>query len=287
MFDFTQNCKFYRHCMIFVQLFCGFQTYAGPSDISRAPANFVPDDDLIVVPMVIEKNFIEEFNDKHEKEFRSARQKLQYWITQEEYAKNYGLENTGIVTLPTEEEKQKFLERNYLRFLSKDVEKSTNAGLKDTWESWNEDDEIDAINAVELHEKVLVKAEKDSGKKTLKTSKSVKVGKDTFKFGFQPRVEIGMVKFTMKSKYFSARAWVGINGNQELKVERKFKSTNTSAFINYYIDESRLLAAVDQRLTDEWSLRYTHTKDAKDFDGLQSAGEVENNILQLRYRLSF
>lgn len=288
MRDFKLNCKNYRQVLLAVYfLFNISASLAESGDVGRKPANFVPDDDAIIVPMVIEKNFIDDFHEKHERKFKSARKKLRYWLTQEQYAKDYGLENTGIVNLPTAEEKERFLQKNYLRFISKDVEKTTNSGLKNTLESWTADDEIDAITAVELHEKVLVKAQKNKGKSVLKASKTVKVGSDNLKFGFQPRIEIGMMKFTLSSKHFKARAWVGINGNQELKVEKKFKSTNTRAFVNYYIEETRLLAAVDQKLRRNLSLRFTHSKDFEDFENVNKTIQAENNILQLRFHMGF
>ena len=66
--------------------------------VGRSPANFVPDDDEIVVPIIVEKNFMEEFHEKHEADFREARTKLTFWMQQEQYAQDYGLENTGVIT---------------------------------------------------------------------------------------------------------------------------------------------------------------------------------------------
>lgn len=257
------------------------------AQVGREPANFVPDDDLIVVPMVIEKSFIEKFHDKHENEFGAARKKLRFWLSQEQYAKDYGLEDSGFIPLPTEQEKQKFLERNYLRFLSKDIEKSSNGALQETVEEWTTDDEIDSIKMVEMHEKTLVKAKQNRGQKVLKHTQTVKVAGESIKFGFQPRVEMGMVKMTLKSKHFYARAWVGINGNQELMVEKKIKATNTTAFVNYFIDQSRVIAAVDQTITNHLKLRLTHSKTTEGFSEMNEANETENNIIQLRFSLGF
>jgi hypothetical protein len=287
MRDFKAFCKNYRQLLVIAYFLVSTASVTANDKLGRSPANFVPDDDAIIVPMVIEKNFIDDFHAKHENKFKSARKKLRFWLQQEQYAKDYGLENTGMVNLPTAEEKQKFLQRNYLRFISKDVEKSTNKGLQNSLEKWTADDEIDAITAVELHEKVLIKARKKKGRSTLKASKSVKIGKDNFKFGFQPRVEIGMAKFTLTSKHFKARAWVGINGQQEINIEKRFKSTSTRAFVNYYIEETRLLAALDQKLTGHWSLRATHAKDFENFENINDTIITENNIVQLRFNMGF
>ncbi len=254
----------------------------------RKPANFVPDDDMIVVPLVIEKSVMDEFHEKHEKDFAKARKKLQHWQNEERFAENYGLEDSKTVQLPTQEQKEDFLHRHYLRFISKDFERTTNRSLQRTWETWTTDDEIDSIEMIEKHEQVLIKARKNQGKKNYGRSSSVKVGKKSFRFGVQPRLEIGMIKFTMKSDYFYARAWVGVNGNQELKVERKFKSTGTTSFVNYYIEQERMLAAVDQHLVRYWSLRLTHEKFYDEEKEISEEKTIdEDNVAQIRFSMPF
>lgn len=279
-------CKKYMQVCLSVYLLV---TSVAIGDTGRVPANFVPDDDLIVVPIVIEKSFIDRFNEKHEDNFRGSKDRLKYWISQEEYAEAYGLEGRGIVSTPSADDKQKFLDRNILRFISKDIERSTNKGAQSIWEDWVADDEIDAIQAIEAHERVLVRAEKSQNTLGyLKASKTVKVGKRSkIKFGFQPRLEIGMAKFTMSSSIVDLKAWVGVNGNQEVNIERKFKSTKTKAFLNYKIDETRLLMVVDQRIARHWGLRFTHQKDIDKFNEISQTGVEENNVVQLRYSKRF
>ncbi len=283
---FSRKCKIYIQMVVTVQTLVSFSALQA-AELNRAPANFVPDDDVIVVPVIVEKNIVDEFHEKHKNDFKNAKRKLRYWISQEQYAKDHGLEYSGIVHLPSAEDKETFLHRNYLRFITKDVEKSANAGVKNTLENWTTDDEIDSIQAVEMHERVIVKAKKSKGQNEIKKSRTVKVGKDKFKFGFQARPEIGMLKFTVKSKYFNARGWVGINGNQEIKVERTIASTNTRMMMNYYIDQARILAAADQRLTRHWSLRYTHNKKIDEFSEYLKPGSSEDNIVQLRFGMGF
>lgn len=287
-----RDCKLYIHLCMAVY-FLGSQLGHAIENCSkgRAPANYVPDDDLIVNPIVIEKSILDEFHQKHAQEFKHARKKIEFWIQQEQYAEDYGLEGRGIVNLPTPEQKERFLQRNYLRFLSKDVERSANAGVQNTIESWSTDDEIDSIKMLEMHEKVLVKAKNSKGKQTPKAEKTLKVGEDTFKFGFQPRVEVGMVKFTMRSDNFRARAWLGVNGSQEINVERNFNTTQSKIFFNYFIDEQKVLSVFDQRLSKHWIFRITHFRSYRDiasFEDPELAPEFqEDNIFQFRYSLQF
>lgn len=292
-----------KNCLNFRQLLKTLQSslalglalsFSAEAQISRSPANFVPDDDKILVPMVIEKNIVDEFHEKHKNRFKDAKQKLRHWAAQEEYAEAYGFTGSGVVNLPTPEEKQKFFERNYLRFITKDVERSVNRFGQETaenaaewYENWSTDDELAAIEAQEQQEEFLIKAKKRTGQKNNDIKKEVKVGKDNFRFDIQPRLEMGMVKMRFKSPYLEGRAWVGINGNQELNIERKFKSTQTKAEINYFIEQKRLLASVDQKLARHLTLRLTH--DRTEADGSRAIGgkPMENNVVQLRFGMGF
>ncbi len=284
--------KKFKICKKYIQLStCVYFLVICPASaqINRTPANFVPDDDLIIVPIVIEENVIDKFNEKHAVKFRGARDTLRFWIAQEAYSEAYGLEGRGIVAAPTEREKKRFLQRNYLRFLSKDIERSTNNGVKNALNRWTANDEIDALEAIEEQEKILIRAEgSGSTLNNLKSTKTVKIGKKSrIKIGFQPRVEIGMLKFTLKSDFIKLRAWVGINGNQEFNIERKIKSTGTRAFLNYKIDETRLLMAIDQRIGSYTRLRITHQKDVEGFSQITQVGTLEDNAIQLRFSKAF
>lgn len=262
-------------------------TFAQVSILGRKPANFVPDDDMIIVPMVVERNFIEEFNEKHKDKFRKARKKLDYWMTQQQYAKDYGLQGTGAVNLPTAEQKQKFFKRNYLRFIQKDVEKSNQAVVNQFVNDWNTNDEIDSISANEQRDKFIVKAKRKTGQRVFVAKKEVKVAGKKFKFNIQPRIEMGMVKVRLDTPFFEVRGWLGINGNQEIKVYKRFASTNTNTMINYYIEQNRILSVIDQPLMTHWSMRLTHDKIIKGFSLMNKTGVSENNSMQIRFGMGF
>lgn len=257
------------------------------AQVSRAPANFVPDDDQILVPMVIERNFVDEFHEKHKDDFQDAKKKIRHWISQEEYVEAYGFENTGVIELPTPEERQKFFEKNYLRFITKDVERSANKSAEEMYKNWDTDDELASMEARAEKEEFLIKAKRSAGQKSNDIKSEVKVGKSKFRFDVQPRLEMGMVKLRFKSPYLKGEAWVGVNGNQEIELERKFKSTNTRARLYYYIEQQRVLASVDQKLMDHVSLRLTH--DRVDGDGTRAIDgkSFENNVVQVRFGMGF
>lgn len=259
---------------------------------SRKPANYVPDDDMIIVPMVVEKNFIEEFNDKHEVRFKNARRRLDFWMSQEQYAQDYGLEGTGVVQLPTTAQKEQFFQRNYLRFIQRDVNRMNQETLDGIVQDWTTDDEIDSINANEQREDFIVKAKRNKGQKVYKAKSSVKVAGKKFRFDFQPRIEMGMAKVRVDTPFFNIRAWIGVNGNQEVKISKRFKATKTNVFANYYIEQDRVLGVIDQPLMSNWSLRLTHDKrygqlGEINFDSSNQIRFSENNTFQLRFGMGF
>lgn len=280
----------FRNCLKNVQNICFVSVLISSFSMARgfrAPANIVPDDDMIIVPLNIEGNIYEDFNEKYKDKFKASRQKLELWMQNEQYAKDYGLEGTGAVNLPTQDQKEDFLKRNYLRFITKDVQRSTNGTLNETWSNLTTNDEIDAISEREDREEYFIRAKNSNAGKEPQLETRIKVGKRKFKLRFQPRFEQGAMKITLKSEFIDLKALLGVNGNQEVKFERKWKSTNTKALLYYYIDESRVLASVDQKIKGKLTLRFTHEKDLDGFSQFFHAGNSEINSVQVRFNVGF
>jgi hypothetical protein len=215
-------------------------------------------------------------------------------MAQEQYARDYGLEDTGFINLPTQEEKQDFLNRNYLRFITKDIEKSsqetlkeTGESLKDTWSSWTTNDEIDSIQEREERDAFRDESKGKLGNKAKELETRIKVGKKKFKLRFQPRVEQGMVKVTFESDYVNFKAYLGINGNQEIKFNKYWKATKTNALLYYYIDQSRVLASVDQNIKGNLNFRFAHEKSLDGSAQLYNDEYTEVNSMQVRFNMGF
>lgn len=257
------------------------------SGVYRKPANFVPDDDLIEVPIVIEKTYMDKFHEENESEFSQVKKQVENWQINDEKAHLYGLEDKPVFYISTQEQRKELFMRNYLRFFNKKVETDTRVGVQTLWKEWNSDDELKSIESAEKHEGYIVKSRKTLGKPSIKAERTVQVGKDEFKFNFQPRLEMGMAKVTIDSPYINMRAWIGVNGKQEVKLYRFVKSSKTNIQANYYIEDKRVLAALDQELGSHWSLRMTHDKQIKGFSSITRSGNSENNIIQVRFGMGF
>ena len=287
----TTNCLKSIQKLSFVLFLISTTTFARAF---RAPANVVPDDDMIVVPLNIEGSIYEDFNEKHKDKFKASRRKLNFWMAQEQYAKDYGLEDTGFINLPTENDKREFLNRNYLRFITKDIQKSsqetlreTQQSLKDTWSSWTTNDEIDSIQERDERDAFRDESKAKLGKKAKEIETRIKVGKKKFKLRFQPRIEQGMVKVTFDSDYINFKAYLGINGNQEIKFDKYWKSTRTKALVYYYIDQARVLASVDQNIKGNLNFRFAHEKSLDGSAQLFDDQYTEVNSMQVRFNMGF
>ena len=97
--------------------------------------------------------------------------------------------------------------------------------------------------------------------------------------------------FNIDNFWLDIRYWMGVNGRQELNLEKKFKSIDTRIMAHYYMDQNRALAVIDKRLTRQWSLRFTHDRT---FEGeIEEGGAMvptlnrEENKAQIRFSLRF
>lgn len=284
-----KKCVLFKHLVMTVMLFNTYlvQAKSETATIGRAPASYIVNDDLIVKPFEVEKNFFTELSEKHASSFDKHRSIVENWKRNEELETMYGLEGRGVFKTSTLEQRQRFVQRNYLRFVSKKIERNANSGIADWWNRRTEDDEIDSIKNVISQEKKITETKKSLGMPGLKSTGIVKSGSDKVKFNFRPYIEMGMVKVSMDSDYFNAKGWFGINGNQEFNVQKFIKSTNTRFIYNYYIDQQRSLAVIDQNLTKRVSLRYTHNKSFDKFGSIARSGLNENNIFQIRFGMGF
>ncbi|MDA8792657.1 hypothetical protein N9N67_05395 [Bacteriovoracaceae bacterium] len=257
----------------------------------RQVANFLPDEELIIVPYREEKGYVEKIHDKNKNQIVSMRTRVQDWIRTEEFANNHGLTNLPVYQTSTAQQRRTYFERNYLRFFTRDLEQSTNQGLQNWWESWTIDDEIDSIEQVSSREPFLLSEHNNNGKinklasrKEIELSSSSKSKKKRKKFriGTQPRLEQGAFLITMSSFIADGRVFLAANGRHEITLRRRFKSIRTRTLVNYYVYDKRLLASADKKLNDRWSVRLSH-----DRRNMSTSTESQDDRIQLNYRIGF
>ncbi len=255
----------------------------------RKPANYVPNDDVIVVPIETEMTFYEKhiLNDEAWADRSAVQQQIKIWQENELMAQQYGLDTQSIGSLyyvPANEEKFKVIERSYFRYLKKKGEDPFKQEGEDFVRSWTADDEINSIDEMEaVFKRTTEKTAAGTDlPKSLRQKQIAKTKK--FRFDFQPRVEQGLIILRMTGPILDARAWVGANGESEINVERRFDETGTRFMVNYFTLQGRYLSAIDQSLlVPGLRARFTST-----WDPDQLAPEFANERrIQLFYGTQF
>lgn len=221
----------------------------------RTPANFIPDDDIIVVPIQYESRFIDRVMDPSKSQkLAETKTQLDFWYEQEQYVEKWGLEGTGMITVADGDQKLRYFQRQFFRYLGKSAGDPMKEDLKEWWQEWRAEDEVQAIRERE--------AETDSKEQT-KVAK--KINKDKvinsgpkYKLRFKPRVFKGFVSIQFTSKWFNADAVAGINGRNEVTFNRFFKDVGVYSMASYNFQNQIFLAYVDKRITDKFTVAYTY-----------------------------
>lgn len=221
--------------------------------IGREPANYVPNDDVIVVPVDAEMTFYEKhiLNDKKFSNKSQIQQQIRIWQENESMAQQYGLDTQSIGSLyyvPNNDEKFKVVQRSYFRYLQKKGEDPFKQESQTVLRDWTADDEVNSIDEMEAAFRATARRD-GVGRPLPKAFRERQVAKTKkFRFNFQPRVEQGLIILRMEGPILDARAWVAANGETEINAERRFEATGTRFMVNYFAHEGRYLSVMDQDL---------------------------------------
>ncbi len=231
---------------------------------NRAPASYVPDDDVIVKPILNELSFYQQYLEADKSgDVVKARNQIKVWNDNQNFANQYGMDSTlagSPFFVPTADEKWQYFKDKYFRYLQRRGEQP----LKDMPKNWYQ--EYRASNEVDTIDELEARFRRTSGAGTsernlpnsLKT-KEVSVWKKT-SFIFQPRVDQGLVIVGIKSPIAYARAWVGVNGETEVNVQQSVNSIGLRVMFNYYASTGKYFTSVDQRLIENVYARVTTNK---------------------------
>lgn len=284
MFRFSSHVHSFsglRHFAVSVALLCSFSTYAQlvPSKkavlINRLPANYIPDDDVIVKPVDNELSFYQQYvaSDKSQEVLR-ARNQLKIWSDNQVFADQYGV-NTDAGSafyVPTQQEKWIYFQERYLRYLRSRGEQPLKQ-LPQTWyQEYRASNEVDTIDEIEGRFKSKNGKKQKVALPEAFQEKKISLWKKT-NFIFQPRLDQGIVVVGFKGPIAHARAWVGVNGKAEINIQKNVDSIGLRGMWNYYTDTGRYFTSLDKSLTDHLSARLTSIRDAK--------GNTDNTLMLL------
>jgi hypothetical protein len=149
--------------------------------------------------------------------------------------------------------------------------------------SWTSNDEVNSIDEMEAIFRATNKTAVSSRPVPTAIQERQVGSTKKFRFYFQPRIEQGLIILRTTSRWADGRAWIGVNGETEVNVQRTFDSTNTRFMMNYYVHSGENLFAIDQHLVGPWSTRATSTRrPAQDGEA-----QVDNQTIQLNFNTAF
>jgi hypothetical protein len=254
--------------------------------LNRHPASYIPDDDLIVKPVDNELSFYQQYvaSDNSEDVVQSRNQ-LKVWNDNQQFADQYGLDSTlagSSFFVPTPEQKFEYFKEKYMRYLRRRGEQPFKDMPKNWYQDYRASNEVDTIDEMEIRFK---NKQRKRAKRNLPEAfqeKEVSLWKKT-KFIFQPRVDQGLVVVGIRGPIAYARAWVGVNGQTELNVQKNIDSIGFRLMFNYYAHTGRYFTSADQRIMDNLYARVTSQKnpDARNGEALQ------DNTVMLLYAKQF
>jgi hypothetical protein len=258
------------------------------SAVSRTPASYIPDDDVIVKPVDNQMSFYQQYvaNDQENKDVVQSRNQLKVWNDNQQFAEQYGMDSSlagSPFYVPTQDEKLEYFKNKYMRYLRQKGEQPLKDTPKNWYQSYRASNEVDTID--EMENKFRATASKTHTGKDLPESlrvREVSLWKKT-NFIFQPRLDQGLVIVGIKSPIAYARAWVGVNGRAEFNIQQMYESTGTRFMVNYYADTGKYFTTVDQRLRENIYARVTSQKNAP----LDNESGKTDNTLMLLYARQF
>ena len=249
----------------------------------RAPASYIPDDDVIVKPVENEISFYQQYVGSDEsRDVVNARNQIKVWNDNQVFANQYGLSTELIGSpyfVPTEEEKWQYFKDRYLRYLRRKGEQPLKDMPKNWYQEYRASNEVDTIDEMEARFQKTNK--KSSGGSVLPKSlqaKEVSIWKKT-KFVFQPRVDQGLVIVGIRGPGLDARAWVGVNGETEVNFQHRIDKIGFRAMFNYYAHTGQYFTSLDQRIMENVYARYTTSRNP--------TTQVTDNTVMLLYGKSF
>ena len=290
MLTFWTNCSKYPAfrqlalaCIILFSGICHGQITTQVKVPLRAPASYIPDDDVIVKPVENEISFYQQYVASDEsRDVVNARNQIKVWNDNQIFANQYGLSTELIGSpyfVPTEEEKWQYFKDRYLRYLRRKGEQPLKDMPKNWYQEYRASNEVDTIDEMEARFQKTNK--KSTGGSVLPKSlqpQEVSIWKKT-KFVFQPRLDQGLVIVGFRGPGLDARAWVGVNGATEVNSQHRMDKIGFPAMLTYYAHTGQYFTSLDQRIMENIYARYTTSRNP--------TTQLTDNTIMLLYGKSF
>ena len=291
--SYLRSCLSFRQAPLLALIFFSHSMDLHRSS-GRKPAHYVPNDDVIVVPVEAKIGFYEKhiLNDKAWSEKSLVQQQIRIWQENEQMAQRYGMDTDSIGSqyyVPLNDEKFRYIQRSYFRFISRQGSSQLQETGRSTIRQWTASDEISTIDEMDAAFRNSNSNARASQRPSFLREENFAHTKRT-KFRYQLRPEQAMVIIRMESPWVEGRAWISPTG-AEFNLQRHFESSGTRVMVNYFTDEGRYLAVADQSLGVEgFMVRATATRQAVAVDPLKADTGTQlqdDQTLQLMFSRQF
>jgi hypothetical protein len=226
---------------------------------SRAPANFIPDDEIEPAPLE-QKIWLQNLLIADDAGvLNGMKNEIQAWEELKEWRDLWDVESTGLYHVPSAAEKKSWFERMLLKYADKRL-----AGEVRNAE------EGSALHSVgEVQKALKPKAE-------VGLSENIKVK-------IRGKVLQGLIVVNVVNPWVDSYANVTVDGDVDVHVNKKLNDLGLDTGIDYNVNEGTWLARVDRRISSEVTARISsHQKDDK-----MIFTESADNRVELFYRLQF
>jgi hypothetical protein len=227
--------------------------------VGRAPANFIPDDEIEPEP-IRQKIWLQTLLIADDSGvLESMKKEITAWEELKEWRDLWDVESTGLYYVPNTSEKKSWFERMLLKYADKRL-----AG--------------EVRNAEEgstLHQVGQVQ-------KALKPKTEVGLT-ENIKIKIRGKVLQGLVEVNMVNPWLDSYANISIEGNVDIHFHKKLNDIGLDTGIDYNVTDRSWLARVDRRISSEVTARISSTQK----DDKMVFTESADNRVELFYRLSF
>ncbi|MBT6325559.1 MAG: hypothetical protein HOJ35_06290 [Bdellovibrionales bacterium] len=205
--------------------------------IKRIPANFIPDDELEIIPIDtsiwIDDLMIEDDAGVMEK----IKKNMAQWKEREEYIKTWDIEEILIYDYPSIREQRKYLSRKMLRYLDKRLS-----------------------GEIKKAEKGTMLARVGKVQKALKPKAEAQLSEQV-KLKFKARVLRGRAYMVVDNPYIDYETMVSASGHVEMTVQKRFTAVGLKTKLQYNIDRDEWITSLDKRIARHVTARISSLQD--------------------------
>ncbi|OFZ24323.1 MAG: hypothetical protein A2381_04825 [Bdellovibrionales bacterium RIFOXYB1_FULL_37_110] len=218
----------YRHLvttlMFLTMVFMALVAIANEDLVNRAPANFIPDDDIEITPFEQTLWIENAMQEDDAGVLRSMKNEVMKWQEKREYAHNWNLESTGLYFYPEQAEQTRFIEKNMLKYFDKRLS-----------------------GEVKKAEEGSTLAKVGKAHQALKPSAEVGVFSKV-KIKFKAQILLRQARVHLENPWVQYYFFANSDGDLRMHMKKDFSSFETYANLDYDIDDKYWEASVSKKL---------------------------------------